>query len=66
MIKTSIDRCGNSEVKIVLDEKEALKEALDNAEKGDCIIVFYEKLKPLIKIIENYKNFKYNENLANL
>ncbi len=66
LIKTSIDRCGNSEVKIVLDEKEALKEALDNAEKGDCIIVFYEKLKPLIKIIENYKNFKYNENLANL
>lgn len=36
-----------SDVSIVLNELEALKEAIANAKAGDLIVVFYEKLEPL-------------------
>ena len=66
LLKSSVDACDNGEAKIILDEKEALKEALNNAESGDCIIVFYEELSSLEKVIENYKVFSENRNLANM
>ena len=66
LLKSSVDECENVEGKIILDEREALKEALSNAKAGDYIIVFYEKLSPLIEIIENYKGFSENKNLAGL
>lgn len=66
LLKSSVDACGNSESKIILDEGEALKEALNNAKSGDYIIVFYEKINSLIKVIENYKGFSENRNLANM
>lgn len=40
---------------IVLDEEEALRIALDNSKKGDLIIVFFDKFKPLIETINNRK-----------
>ncbi|MDD7792674.1 cyanophycin synthetase [Clostridium sp. 'White wine YQ'] len=45
----------NKKSKIVLDEVEALKEALDIALSGDVVIVFYEKFKPLVDYINNLK-----------
>ena len=45
----------NKEIKprICLDEIKALEEALNISEKGDIIVVFYEKLKPLLDFIDN-------------
>jgi len=66
VLKNSIDACENIKGKIILDEKEALKVALDNAQSGDCIIVFYEKLSPLIKLIEGYNGFNEDRSFADL
>lgn len=52
--------------KIILDEKEALKEALKTSLKGDIIVVFYEKLQPLIDVINEYKIEAIKDNLASI
>lgn len=52
--------------KIILDEEEALKEALKTSVKGDIIIVFYEKLEPLIDVINQYKIETIKDNLASI
>ena len=58
VIKNGIDSCNKYvSVKIVLDEVEAFKEAIREATIGDSIIVFYEKIEPLIEVID-----KLNEN----
>ena len=41
----------NADLKVCLDEAEALKYAIKISQKGDIIIVFYEKLDPLLDII---------------
>ncbi|MEQ8155250.1 MAG: cyanophycin synthetase [Clostridiaceae bacterium] len=50
-----------SRVKIILNEVDALKEALNKASTGDAIVVFFEKYEPLINYInivkENDKAF---------
>jgi len=40
-------------VKIILDEKEALKAALNLAKPGDIVIIFFEKAEPLIEIMKS-------------
>ena len=52
--------------KIILDEKEALKEALKTSLKGDIIVVFYEELQPLIDVINEYKIEAIKDNLASI
>ncbi|MDY4078497.1 MAG: cyanophycin synthetase [Clostridium sp.] len=52
--------------KIILDEKEALKEALKISLKGDIIVVFYEELQPLIDVINEYKIEAIKDNLASI
>lgn len=47
----SINR--NKNIKVVLDEVEALKIALNDSKAGDAIIVFYEKLEPLVSFINS-------------
>ena len=42
-----------SKSKIILDEVEALKEALTMSEKGDLIIVFYEKFEELANYLKS-------------
>lgn len=54
------------EYKLVLDEVEALKYALDSSVIGDTIIVFYEELEPLVELIKEYKYECDKLNLANL
>lgn len=48
----------NANIKIILNEVEALKVALNESSRGDVIIVFFEKLNPLVEFIkstqENY------------
>jgi len=43
------------QLKIVLQEGQALKEAILDAEYGDIIVIFYEKADPLRKIIADMK-----------
>lgn len=45
-------------VRIILDEKQALKYAISNAAKSDVIVAFFEKMDPLVRIIEEYRNDK--------
>lgn len=52
--------------KIIFEECEALKEAINISSKGDIIIVFFEELDPLMKVIENYKGDNEDEELVNL
>ena len=39
-------------LKIIRDEADALKEVVSNATNGDLIVVLYEKLEPLLDILE--------------
>ncbi|WP_125153322.1 cyanophycin synthetase [Clostridium rectalis] len=43
-------------IKVILDEKEALKVAINNSKKGDLIIIFFEKYEPLLKIVKEEIN----------
>lgn len=54
----------NSDLKVCLDEVEALKYALNASFEGDTIVVFYEKLEPLLELIKkkDLQNI-LNENL---
>ncbi|MGL4109029.1 cyanophycin synthetase [Clostridium sp. LP20] len=52
--------------KVVLDECDAFREAINNSSSGDIIIVFYECLEPLLDIIKEYNSIDNNLNLANL
>lgn len=47
-----------SDYEIVLNEVEALKIAMNNAQNGDCIVVFYEFYQPILDAIEEFKNSK--------
>ena len=49
---------------VCLDEVEALKRALNIAVKDDIIVVFYEKLEPLIEVIKSYDENYSKLNLA--
>jgi cyanophycin synthetase len=49
VIKSNFDK---RKLKIVLDEITALEEAIDNARVGDLIIIFFEKLEPLVKLVK--------------
>ena len=48
---------------IILDEVEALKEAIKESNVGDSIIVFYEKIKPLIEVIDKLNDNKNNTDI---
>jgi cyanophycin synthetase len=41
--------------KVILDEGEALRTAMENAQDGDCIVVFYEDYEYIINTINNFK-----------
>ncbi len=43
-------------IEIIPDEEEALKQALKDAQNGDVIAIFFEKMDPLIQIIKDFKN----------
>ncbi|WP_297630174.1 cyanophycin synthetase [uncultured Clostridium sp.] len=43
---------------IYIDERDAMKRALEISEKGDLIVVFYEDREKLLEVIERYKRNK--------
>lgn len=43
---------------IYIDERDAMRRALDISEEGDLIIVFYEDREKLLEVIEKYKDSK--------
>lgn len=47
-ITSAIDKAN---IKVILDEVEAFKEAISESNRGDSIIVFYERLEPLLNVI---------------
>jgi len=51
----------NTKYEVILNEKDALIKAINMAEKGDYIVVFFEEMQPLVKVIEEY-NELYNIN----
>lgn len=44
-----------SNVEIIPDEVKALQKALSYAKKDDVIIIFFEKMDPMVSLIRNYK-----------
>lgn len=43
-------------IEIIPNEKEALSKAIQQAVTGDVIVVFFEKMEPLIKLLKSYKS----------
>jgi cyanophycin synthetase len=64
LLETGVQSVQNfaSNYKIILNEGAALKEAMENAESGDVISVFYEDYNTIMQAIESFKN---NKPLAN-
>lgn len=64
ILKVGVAKSGfdMNKVEIILDEKEALEKAIDTAKQGDLIIIFFEELDPLIKLL----NEKLNKEKPNL
>ncbi|MDU1854376.1 MAG: cyanophycin synthetase, partial [Clostridium baratii] len=64
LIKEGIDE--EKDCKIILDESEALIEALKISDKGDIIVMFFEQLDPLVKVIKDISDNGMNENIVNM
>ena len=54
----------NADIKIILDEVEALQIALSESLEGDIVIVFFERLNPLVDFIKS--NQEDDANLGNV
>lgn len=48
-------------IKLILSETDALKSAMEDAKPGDLIVIFYEKLEPLLEIIKRVSESKGGE-----
>ena len=64
ILEKAIKHNKNKKCMVCLDEVEALKRALNIAAKDDIIVVFYEKLEPLIEVIKSYDENYSKLNLA--
>lgn len=64
LIKEGIDE--EKDCKIILDESKALIEALKISDKGDIIVMFFEQLDPLVKVIKDISDNGMNENIVNM
>lgn len=52
-----------SNYRVILDEGEALKAAMEDAGDGDCIVVFYEDYDYMVNTITNFKNCQKDQSL---
>ena len=67
LLQQGIDSSGNNvNSRIILNEVEALREAINTSKSGDTVIVFYENLDPLVDVIKEYTSEEESLNLANL
>ncbi|MFU7517492.1 cyanophycin synthetase [Clostridium sp. HCS.1] len=61
IVKGLLQENKNVEYEVIFNEEDALVKAISMAKKGDYIVVFFENMKPLVKVIEEYNRF-YNRN----
>ncbi|MCF0148050.1 MAG: cyanophycin synthetase [Clostridium sp.] len=61
IVKGLLKENKNIKHEVILNEEDALIKAISMAKEGDYIVVFFENMKPLIKVIEE-RNRLYNEN----
>lgn len=59
-------RLGGGRPRLVLSEREALREALQGAGPGDAVVVFYEKLEPILAEIAAWRSGPPESNLRSL
>ncbi|MGL4570282.1 MAG: cyanophycin synthetase [Clostridium sp.] len=64
IIKMGIDN--SAKCKIILDESEAFREALKISNKGDIVVVFFEELAPLIKVLDDINKGEIQEDIVNM
>jgi cyanophycin synthetase len=50
----ALDEAPQTDCQIVLDENEALHHAVKTMQHGEVVVVFYEKLEPLRRVLEKY------------
>jgi cyanophycin synthetase len=50
----ALNEAPETDCQVVLDEFEALHQALKTMQHGEVVVVFYEKLEPLQRVLENY------------
>jgi len=48
------DEAPQTDCQVVLDVRDALHQAVQTMQRGEVIVVFYEKLEPLHRVLENY------------
>lgn len=62
VLYTSLIKNGYSENNIIIIENEtdALKEAISDIQKDDLIVVLYEKMEPLIELLDKEKSGSFN------
>jgi cyanophycin synthetase len=55
LLERGVMKCGFNpkKIDIVLDERDALEKAIDNASPGDLIITFFEEYNPLVELVKN-------------
>ena len=66
IIRDGVDNKNSGKVEIVLDEVEAFKLAFNECNEGDILIIFYEKIEPLLEVLRQYELEQKKLNLANL
>ena len=50
----ALNEAPETECQVVLDESEAVQHAVRTMQRGEVIVVFYEKLEPLRQVLEKY------------
>jgi cyanophycin synthetase len=48
------DEWPGTECRVVLDEVEALRSELREAQEGQVVVLFYDKLEPVLEVLEEY------------
>lgn len=66
IIRDGVDNKNSGKIEIVLDEVEAFKLAFNECNEGDILIIFYEKIEPLLEVLKQYELEQKKLNLANL
>lgn len=58
ILRKSVADCGypESEITVLENDQAALREALSDAKEGDLIVLFYEKLEPLLDLLQEEKS----------
>lgn len=60
-LAAGVMKSNNNNYKIVIDENEALREAFNQAKKGETIIIFFEEFDSIKKSLETLKDIKEKE-----